>query len=329
MQTRTFDGAHYTQHPSGVFVSKCGKVLDGATNTYVRIRTCKNPDSYLSFSYLGRKYDTHRVVAEVYVPKPTENIAWIVNHKDGNKRNNHADNLEWVTYSRNLTHAYESGLRKDSQRVVVVDLVTDETLTFGSIGQTAKYFDVNPGTIHSRLKWQNIAKVWKRRYLIVRDGEPIPKVDKSTLTVIRNGESKMVLGSRLGRNGVFLFESMSAAAEHIGRSVALLSKRFKQALIEGKPGVDFGEWTFSLVDREAAKVLADFNIASNVRSNSFPKRTAPKVKVTDLHTGEEEILTSLQELADKLNVSKSSLQKQVHKYGGVWNKRLKVEYLAL
>ena len=52
----------------------------------------------------------HILVAKAFIPNPE----WkrCINHKDGNKGNNFVDNLEWVSHSENMLHAYDTGLRK-------------------------------------------------------------------------------------------------------------------------------------------------------------------------------------------------------------------------
>lgn len=57
---------------------------------------------------LHRRCRVHTIVAEEFITKP--NGATCVNHKDGNKLNNHIDNLEWVTIAENTQHAFRTGL---------------------------------------------------------------------------------------------------------------------------------------------------------------------------------------------------------------------------
>ncbi len=56
----------------------------------------------------------HRLVAESFIPNPDKLPQ--VNHKDGDKLNNHVSNLEWISNADNATHAgknnlYATGLR--------------------------------------------------------------------------------------------------------------------------------------------------------------------------------------------------------------------------
>lgn len=73
-----------------------GKILTNQLNRYgyLRVNMQKHPQRKAHF--------VHRLVAKEFVPGYCEGMQ--VNHKDENKQNNHADNLEWVTGKENINY---------------------------------------------------------------------------------------------------------------------------------------------------------------------------------------------------------------------------------
>lgn len=82
----------------------------------------------------------HQLVAEAFIPNP-ENKPF-VNHIDLNKLNNHVSNLEWVTHSENMKHAYAHGVNREpliKWRESEKKKVTNGEMVFDSIADAAKF----------------------------------------------------------------------------------------------------------------------------------------------------------------------------------------------
>lgn len=67
---------------------------------YMQVSLWKNNKS--------KTYKVHRIVAEAFIPN-LDNLPQ-VNHIDGDKTNNNANNLEWVTDKENKLHGWENDL---------------------------------------------------------------------------------------------------------------------------------------------------------------------------------------------------------------------------
>lgn len=78
------------------------------------IRQHENSNGYacvdLWTGHKKKKELVHRLVAKTYLEKKEGKE--FVNHKDGNKKNNHVSNLEWCNRSENMKHAVLHGLNK-------------------------------------------------------------------------------------------------------------------------------------------------------------------------------------------------------------------------
>lgn len=95
-------------------VSSIGRVKNNVSGIVLSQRKAANGYQRVNLRKGDRKYEpptvihVHRLVASAFVDGYKEGFQ--VNHIDGNKDNNGADNLEWVSGSENIIHARKTGL---------------------------------------------------------------------------------------------------------------------------------------------------------------------------------------------------------------------------
>ena len=91
----------------------------------------------------------HRLVAMAWIDNP--NSLEVVNHKDGNKANNEASNLEWCTVQYNTQHAFDNLGRKGNnggmnKRVALCDLSWNVINEFDSFRALANHIGLKSGS---------------------------------------------------------------------------------------------------------------------------------------------------------------------------------------
>lgn len=91
-------------------VSSLGHIRSYRTKKILKTYTINSGYECIKFTVnkVRTSHLVHRLVAQAFIPNTDSKLT--VNHKDTNKQNNKADNLEWNTYSENCQHAYDNNL---------------------------------------------------------------------------------------------------------------------------------------------------------------------------------------------------------------------------
>lgn len=147
------------RHSNIGFTSICkGQTLKPKThaNGYYEVSLCKNGKSKFKL--------IHRLVAQSFIENPENKPQ--VNHKNGNKKDNHINNLEWVTQKGNAEHAVKIGLYGNGERMYNHILSEKDVLEIrklypeNTLSQLSNSYKVSITTIHyivTRRAWKHVA----------------------------------------------------------------------------------------------------------------------------------------------------------------------------
>lgn len=141
----------YSVSNLGRIKNNIGKILEG----HITKR------GYISVKIQNKAFFVHRIVATVFLGNIGED--YVVNHKDGNKSNNILENLEIVTQSQNIQHAYDTKLieKTNKVKVIQVDEYGNIVRIFDSMTEVEKITGINRGNIHKGINSKSTIKGYR------------------------------------------------------------------------------------------------------------------------------------------------------------------------
>lgn len=104
----------------------------------------------------SRKYLVARLIAAAFIEDLLDS-SMTVNHIDGNRRNNHTENLEWLTREENIKHGFKTGLYGNNQKCVILDDLVCVS-KFESMSEAARYLGRTVGYVSNAMKRSNRIK---------------------------------------------------------------------------------------------------------------------------------------------------------------------------
>lgn len=94
-------------------------------------------------------YRINRLIAITFLPNPDELSQ--VDHINGNKQDNRAVNLEWVSCKENIRRVHAYGDTRLIGRVGIICKCIEDDLCFVSAAAAADHYNIHPSRIYSHL----------------------------------------------------------------------------------------------------------------------------------------------------------------------------------
>lgn len=323
------DGFFISKTCDYISVNKNGDVFN-RLRLYYRYNTPSSTieDSrYVYFIIFSQRFKIHDIVVETFLSKShcDDNKKLMVNHIDGIKDNNCLDNLEWVSYSGNMIHALETGLRTDNMPILVKDLRDGKITRYYGYSVFAESLGLNRSAMWTFMNSSVKNKIFADYYSVIKEGEEWYDINPSTAVQYSCKYSNEYYVIDTIKNISYTFESLSYFSEITGIDPRTISSNLKKRSDNKEPAVtrEFKYWFLSdlpSIDRtkinKVIKPRSDYRVVHKERP----------ILVTNLRTGVVKEYPGFKELCEEWGVSKNTLQKYLSLNNRVWKNSFKVVY---
>ncbi len=251
---------------------------------------------------------TYRIIALAWCKNDNFLKRPIVDHKDGNRDNNHASNLEWVSFAENNRRACAQGLKSDNLDVKVMDYKTGKVYIFGSMTEACEFM--------GRGRINEVARYCERRFLVNgryqikllnddspwdydKDGNRI--TEPTELELAYNAHKNPSKGDYkyqvyvLKDKRIINTNRLKETAKELGVSLSLMNKCLRCGPTEAYSGISVRRYS----DAPWPKIVKK----AGVRNQG--------VLVKNLETGEENVLPSLRAASLIVKRDRKTIQKAI------------------
>ena len=244
-----------------------------------------------------------------------------VNHKNGIKKDNDLDNLEWVTFSDNLKHAWDNKLRFKKPRVMMKNLITGIVKSFRSTRECSDFLGDNNGFYVKQRLNDTSGKVYPDFLVFKRDdGKDWPEISSTEIPNFRDNHLSIV-GRNVFTGDIITFNNAHEAEQilEIKSAVILDHCRFNKIL-------PYHGYNFRfLINCENWPI---FTLRHLDIFKESPKHPRDGILVFDKNTNIETFYTSPKKCSESLSINIQTL-KCLAVNGRMYQKRYLFKYFKL
>lgn len=301
-----------------VIINRQGRVID-LVNLYCPLIKTTGTTGYPTYNlHTYGTLNIHRLLALTFIPTSVDPAKLHVNHIDGDKMNYELDNLEWVTPSENLIHAYKTGLRTDNTPVLVKDLQNEEIYFHYSLVEAARFLKVNHSTLHGYLN-RPISYPIADKYAAIYEGNVWSDLTAKDIGKGPSNRPRPLLVESLDVPSIDIYESASHCAAMLNLQTDKVGYAARSGtLLKGlNCRVHFLD-SFNISDLDEAVYRVEKHKDERIVVKKMPKRVSIPIEVLDIRDNTIEWWESIAEFAKSKNQKKSTIQVRMSKFNGIW-----------